>query len=164
VSSILTITLPRKPASIRLKAVAVYLSQVSNSCGGLKALSIVDAVIEKCPVSPALQKRNAPPVAATSALKEDISAKSDSGTVNHPVVKKPGRQSEIAARVAVELEAALALHRAGIDCKVKKSVVCAVKGWSRATLYRRIAEESFPKPIKRDRYSEWRIADVIATP
>ena len=97
-------------------------------------------------------------------FKTDISVKSDSGTVNQPAVKKLGRQREIAARVTVELEAALALHRAGIDCKVKKSVVCAVKGWSRATLYRRIAEESFPKPIKRDRYSEWRIADVIATP
>ena len=162
--SILTISLPRKPASIRHKAVAVYLSQVSNSSGGLKALSIVDAVIEKCPVSPALLRRKAPPVAATSALKADISVKSDSGNVNQPAVIKPGRQREIAARVTVELEAALALHRAGIDCKVKKSVVCAVKGWSRATLYRRIAEDSFPKPIKRDRYSEWRIADVIATP
>ena len=162
--SILTISLPRKPASIRLKAVAVYLSQVSNSSGGLKALSIVDAVNEKCPVSPALLRKKAPPIAAASVFKADISVKSDSGTVNQPAVKKLGRQREIAARVTVELEAALALHRAGIDCKVKKSVVCAVKGWSRATLYRRIAEESFPKPIKRDRYSEWRIADVIATP
>lgn len=163
-SPILTVSLPRKAASIRLKAVAVYLSQVSNSSGGLKPLSIVDAVNEKCPASAALLRRHAPPVAATPALKVDVSAKSDSRTVDQPVVKKPGRQSEIAARVAVELEAALALHRAGIDCKVKKSVVCAVKGWSRATLYRRIAEESFPKPIKRDRYSEWRIADVIAIP
>ena len=162
--SILTVSLPRKPASIRLKAVAVYLSQVSNSRDGLKAFSIVDAVSEKCPASPAALRRKTPPIAAALASKADISAKSDSGTVNQPVVKKPGRQREIAARVAVELEAALALHRAGIDCKVKKSVVCAVKGWSRATLYRRIAEESFPKPIKRDRYSEWRIADVIATP
>jgi predicted DNA-binding transcriptional regulator AlpA len=130
----------------------------------LKALSIMDAVNEKCPVSAALSRKKTPPIAAASALKGDISAKSDSGTVNQPVVKKLGRQREIATRVTVELEAALALHRAGIDCKVKKSVVCAVKGWSRATLYRRIAEESFPKPIKRDRYSEWRIADVIATP
>jgi hypothetical protein len=164
VSPILTVSLPRKAASIRLKAVAVYLSHVSNSSGGLKALSIMDAVNEKCPVSAALSRKKTPPIAAASALKGDISAKSDSGTVNQPVVKKLGRQREIATRVTVELEAALALHRAGIDCKVKKSVVCAVKGWSRATLYRRIAEESFPKPIKRDRYSEWRIADVIATP
>jgi hypothetical protein len=164
VPSIFTVSLPRKPASIRLRAVAVYLSQVSNIRGGLKALSIVDAVNEKCLASPASLRKKTPPIAAASALKADISAKSDSGTVNQPAVKNPGRQGEIAARVAVELEAALALHRAGIDCKVKKSVVCAVKGWSRATLYRRIAEGSFPKPIKRDRYSEWRIADVIATP
>jgi hypothetical protein len=117
----------------------VYLSQVSNSSGGLKAFSIVDAVNEKCPDSPALLRKKTPPIAVASALKADISVKSDSGTVNQPAVKKTGRQREIAARVTVELEAALALHRAGIDCKVKKSVVCAVKGWSRATLYRRIA-------------------------
>ena len=163
-SPILSISLPRKPASIRLRAVAEYLSQVSNSRGGMKALCIGDAVNEKCPVSHALLGKKAPPIAAASASKADISVKSDSATVDQPTVKKPGRQREIAARVTVELEAALALHRAGIDCKVKKSVVCAVKGWSRATLYRRIAEESFPKPIKRDRYSEWRIADVIAIP
>lgn len=163
-SSILSVSLPRKPASIRLRAVTEYLSQVSNSRSGMKALCIVDAVNEKCPVSHALLGKKAPPIAAASAFKADISVKSDSATVDQPTVKKPGRQREIAARVAVELEAALALHRAGIDCKVKKSVVCAVKGWSRATLYRRIAEESFPKPIKRDRYSEWRIADVIAIP
>ena len=162
--SILTISLPRKPASIRLRAVAEYISAVSSRRGGPRPLCIVDAVNGSCPVSHALLRKNAPPIAAASAFKADISVQSDSATVNQPTVKKPGHQREIAARVTVELEAALALHRAGIDCKVKKSVVCAVKGWSRATLYRRIAEESFPKPIKRDRYSEWRIADVIAIP
>lgn len=142
----------------------MYVSQVSSSRGGLKGFSIVDAVNEKCPISSALLRKNAPPIAAASAFEAGISIKPDSVTVNQQTVKKPGRQREIAARVTVELEAALALHRAGIDCKVKKSVVCAVKGWSRATLYRRIAEKSFPAPIKRDRYSEWRIADVITIP
>jgi predicted DNA-binding transcriptional regulator AlpA len=164
VSAILIVNLPRKPASIRLKAVAEYLWIVSNNRGGSKVFSIVDAVNAKCPASPASLSRKTQPIAAASNAKADISGKSDSGTVNQRVVKKAGHTRETAARVAVELAAALALHRAGIDCKVKKSVVCAVKGWSRATLYRRIAEESFPKPTKRDRYSEWRIADVIATP
>jgi hypothetical protein len=80
------------------------------------------------------------------------------------VEKKTTRTSANSQRIAIELEAALALHRQGIRCKVKKSVVCAVKGWSRATLYRRIAANLFPKPIKRDRYSEWWIADVIDDP
>ena len=65
-------------------------------------------------------------------------------------------------RLATELDAALLMHKAGIECWVKKSVVCAVRGWSRATLYRRIATNDFPKPRKRNRSSEWRIADVIA--
>ena len=65
-------------------------------------------------------------------------------------------------RLAMELEAALLMHKAGIECWVKKPVVCAVRGWSRATLYRRIATDDFPRPRKRNRSSEWRIADVIA--
>ncbi len=64
-------------------------------------------------------------------------------------------------RVRIELDAALALHNAGKPCKVKKSVVCAVKGWSRATLYRRIAAGMFPKPTKESRNSWWWIADVL---
>jgi predicted DNA-binding transcriptional regulator AlpA len=64
-------------------------------------------------------------------------------------------------RVTMELEAALVLHSAGKPCKVRKAVVCAVKGWSRPTLYRRIAALQFPKPFKDGRSSWWWIADVI---
>jgi len=78
--------------------------------------------------------------------------------------KKHARRSDYKTRIAIELETAITLHKAGLDSTVRKPVVCAVKGWSRATLYRRIAEGNFPKPLKRGRYSEWRIADVIATP
>jgi hypothetical protein len=67
-------------------------------------------------------------------------------------------------RVNTELDAAIALHKADIPCKVRKSVVCAVKGWSRPTLYRRIADEKFPKPVKDGRYSWWWIADVLDDP
>jgi hypothetical protein len=77
--------------------------------------------------------------------------------------KKTAKQNNNRLRVATELEAALVMHKAGVECWVKKSVVCAVRGWSRATLYRRVADNYFPKPRKRNRSSEWRIADVIAS-
>lgn len=67
-------------------------------------------------------------------------------------------------RVNTELEAAIALHKAGMPCKVRRSVVCAVKGWSRPTLYRRIAAKKFPEPTKDGRYSWWWIADVFDDP
>lgn len=71
------------------------------------------------------------------------------------------KESRIRQRTNSELDAAIALHKAGISCKVKKSVVCAVTGWSRATLYRRISNGLFPKPLKHDRGSWWWISDVL---
>ena len=78
--------------------------------------------------------------------------------------KKASKDTRALDRVTSELEAAIALHKAGVRCRVRKVVVCAVKGWSRPTLYRRIASQQFPKPIKDGRSSWWWIADVINDP
>lgn len=74
------------------------------------------------------------------------------------------KKDTAASRVTTELEAAVALYKAGVPCKVRKAVVCAVKGWSRPTLYRRIAALKFPRPFKDGRSSWWWIADVLDDP
>ncbi len=162
--SIYTISLPGKPASFRHQAVLTQLAQSSAKHCRVIALSIVDKGTERHSIPFALLAEKAAPVKPAldaNALSLD---KSHLNPADGQSTSKLERKRDNVTRVTVELEAALALHQAGIDCRVKKSVVCAVKGWSRATLYRRVADGSFPKPIKRDRYSEWRIADVITIP
>ena len=159
--SIFTISLPRKPASFRHQAILTHLAQASAKRGRVIVPSIADKGSAQCSIPAALLAKKA----AASKPLPDVNV----GNLDKPHVERADasstskfvRKRDNFTRATAELEAALALHQAGIDCRVKKSVVCAVKGWSRATLYRRIADGSFPKPIKRDRYSEWRIADVI---
>lgn len=112
----------------------------------------------------ALLAKKAATIEPVAGVDVDNLDKSQFERLEGPNASKLLRKRDSTNRATVELEAALALHQAGIDCRVKKSVVCAVKGWSRAMLYRRVAAGSFPKPIKGDRYSEWRIADVITIP
>jgi hypothetical protein len=91
-----------------------------------------------------------------------VSNAASSSANNQPDFDRKATRSRQKANA--ELDAAIALYKAGMPCKVRKAVVCAVKGWSRATLYRRIAEGKFPRPLKDDRNSWWWISDVFDDP
>lgn len=158
------ISLPRKQASVRHLAILAFVSSASQKSGATTA----------SPMSSGAPRQKSATILAkklTSAGCTGLTEGNEANREPHGLSpehslegKKHARRSEYQARIAIELETAIILHKAGVDSMVRKPVVCAVKSWSRATLYRRIAEGNFPKPLKRGRYSEWRIADVIATP
>ena len=162
VQPIQVISLPRKQASVRHQAILAFVSSASHKSGATTA----------SPMSSGAPRQKSETILAKVLNSAGRTGLPEGNVVNrepHSVSpepscegKKHARRSDYQARIAIELETAITLHKAGLDSTVRKPVVCAVKGWSRATLYRRIAEGNFPKPLKRGRYSEWRIADVIA--
>jgi predicted DNA-binding transcriptional regulator AlpA len=164
VHRIQVISLPRKQASVRHLAILAFGASASIKSGETTALP-------KSSRAPHQKSASVQAKVLNSATRTGLIESNEVNRKSHdlspepsPEGKKHPRRSDYQARIAIELESAITLHKAGLDSTVKKPVVCAVKGWSRATLYRRIAEGNFPKPLKRGRYSEWRIADVIATP
>lgn len=159
-----TISLPRKQASVRHLAILAFVSSASHKSCATTATPMLGGTPRQKSATIAAKKLTS--TGRTGLNEGNVVNREPHGLSSEPSLegKKHARRRDYQARIAIELETAITLHKAGFDSTVRKPVVCAVKGWSRATLYRRIAEGNFPKPLKRGRYSEWRIADVIATP